>query len=134
MAALGEGQPLLMVRPIEDIFPSLSKGGFQITSPVDKRYNCIAFAAGDTDSWWWPMPDVREVAWPAGVACAETLDAFRDAFSTLGYVECRNEDFEPGVEKIAIFTDDQALPLARGPTAGWRPLDEQTRRARGHRP
>ena len=101
-----------MVKPIEEIFPELAKGGCQITSPVDKRYNCIAFAAGDTANWWWPVPpDVQEVFWPDGVRRAETLSAFRDAFASVGFTECSGEEVEPGFEKIAIFTDDQSVPL-----------------------
>ena len=101
-----------MVKPIEEAFPALAKGGFQITSPVDQRYNCIAFAAGDTANWWWPFPaNVREVFWPAGATRAETLAAFHDAFATLGFTECSAEAFQPGFEKIALFADDQAVPL-----------------------
>ena len=101
-----------MVRPIDEVFPALAKGGFQITSPVDKRYNCIAYAAGDTANWWWPIPgSVKEVYWPAGVARSETLAAFRAAFATLGFTECSSEDPEPGFEKVALFANDQAVPL-----------------------
>ncbi len=101
-----------MVRPIDEVFPALAKGGFQFTSPVDKRYNCIAHAAGDTAKWWWPLPaDVPEVYWPAGVLRAETLTAFRGAFASIGFVDCDNGDVETGIEKIAIFTNDQDVPL-----------------------
>lgn len=100
-----------MVRPIDETFPALAKGGFQITSPVDKRYNCIAFAVGDTANWWWPFPvDVPEVFWPTGVPRAETLAAFRAAFATLGYSECASEEAEAGFEKIALFAIDQGVP------------------------
>jgi hypothetical protein len=37
-----------MVTRLEQIFPALRHGGYRITSPVDKRYNCIAYALGDT--------------------------------------------------------------------------------------
>jgi hypothetical protein len=71
------------------------KGGFQITSLVDKRYNCIAYAAGDTANWWWPLPaDVTEVFWPAGAPRTETLAAFRAALASVGFVECENGDFD----------------------------------------
>lgn len=101
-----------MVKPIEEIFPALAKGDFQITSPVDKRYNCIAYAAGDLATWWWPLPaDVNEVFWPASVTRAETLSAFRDAFATLGFTICDSEELEPGFEKIVLFADKDAVPL-----------------------
>jgi hypothetical protein len=84
------------------VFPGLRGQPYQIKSPRDHRYNCIAFAAGDDRNWWWP--DVAaEDTWPAGVARAETVEACRDAFATLGYVVCDNDSLESGYEKIALF-------------------------------
>ncbi len=92
-----------MVEPsLEDVFPGLRGQRYQITSPKDQRYNCIAFAAGDDRNWWWPDA-AGEDTWPAGVARAETVDAFRDAFVTLGYVVCDDSQPEPGYEKVALF-------------------------------
>lgn len=92
-----------MVEPsLEDVFPGLRGQPYQITSPKDHRYNCIALAAGDDRAWWWPDPD-GEDTWPAGVARTETIDAFRDAFATLGYVVCDNDQLELGYEKVAFF-------------------------------
>lgn len=34
------------------LFPKLAAEGFEIVAPSTKRYNCIAFAAGDTHRWW----------------------------------------------------------------------------------
>jgi hypothetical protein len=101
-----------MVMPFEEAFPRLAQGSYRITSPSDKRYNCIAYAADDTGNWWWPLPtDVKEVFWPAGVTRAETLVAFRELFASLGFSECTQENAEPGFEKIALFANDDALPL-----------------------
>ncbi len=92
-----------MVEPtLEVVFPGLLGQPYQITSPKDYRYNCIALAAGDDRNWWWPDA-AGEDAWPAGVARAETIDAFRDAFATLGYVVCDDDQPELGYEKIAMF-------------------------------
>jgi hypothetical protein len=92
-----------MVEPsLEDVFPGLRGQPYQITSPKDHRYNCIAFAAGDHRNWWWPDA-VGEDIWPAGIARAETVEAFRDAFATVGYVVCDNDEVEPGYEKVALF-------------------------------
>jgi hypothetical protein len=92
-----------MVEPsLEDVFPGLRGLPYQIKSPRDHRYNCIAFAAGDTHSWWWPDA-AEEDFWLAGVARLETVEAFRDAFATLGYVVCNDDQHEPGYEKIALF-------------------------------
>jgi hypothetical protein len=87
---------------LEEVFPGLRGQPYQITSPKDDRYNCIALAAGDDHNWWWPDA-AGEDAWPAGVARAETVDAFRDAFAALGYVVCDDDQPEPGCEKVALF-------------------------------
>lgn len=89
----------------------MAKGGFRDTSPVDKKYNCIAYAAGDLAHWWWPFPmNVPEVYWPPGVAREESLDAFRAVFVRLGYVECARDELETGFEKIALFVDEHGIP------------------------
>jgi hypothetical protein len=68
-----------MLEPnLEDVFPGLRGQPYQIASPRDHRYNCIAFAAGDEGNWWWPDA-AEEDTWPSGVARAETVEAFRDA-------------------------------------------------------
>jgi len=88
-----------MVEPrLEDIFPALRGQPFQITSPRDGRYNCIAYAAGDNRNWWWP--DIAEEDyWPAGVARLETMSAFQEAFAALGYVVADHDQLEAGFEK-----------------------------------
>lgn len=94
-----------MVEPIEAIFPGLRNSAFRVTSPATRDYNCIAWAAGDTTRWWWPVfdPDNDAIFWPAGVALEDTLGAFAAAFATLGYSPCADEKPEPGFEKIALF-------------------------------
>jgi hypothetical protein len=56
------------------------------------------------------MVNPLEEAFP-GLARAETLAAFREAFVSLGYVECRGDDLETGFEKIALFAKYQGIPL-----------------------
>lgn len=41
--------------------------------------------------------------WPSGVVRAETIPAFIEAFSTLGYEICDSEELEQGREKVAIY-------------------------------
>lgn len=92
-----------MVEPsLEDIFPGLRGQAYQIKSPKDDSYNCIAFAAGDVQAWWWPDA-AGEDSWPAGATRTETVEAFRDAFTTLGYSVCDDEQIEVDYEKIALF-------------------------------
>lgn len=83
-------------------FPALQASEHLVTSPEDRSYNCIAWAAGDSSRWWWPDPE--EVAyWPASVERAETTASFVAAFSLLGYAVCPTSDLEPGLEKVALY-------------------------------
>jgi len=91
-----------MVEHIERAFPALRDSPFQVTSPRDRRYNCIAWAAGTATEWWWP--DGHGGAhWPADAPRVQTIEAFRLAFATLGYVPCDDERVEAGYEKVALF-------------------------------
>ena len=107
---MGEGQRAAMVNHLETIFPGLAKGDYAVSRAPSKRYNCVAWAAADTDNWWWPGPNPEVEHWPAGVIRAETLDAFREAFASLAYVVCHGEELEPGFEKIALFAGEQGDP------------------------
>jgi hypothetical protein len=94
-----------MVGFIEQVFPGLRGPGYQVTSPQNDTYNCIAWAAGDTNNWWWPdEPDKPDSShWPPSVPRLETLESFRQAFATLGYAVCDNDRPEAGYEKVALF-------------------------------
>ncbi len=83
-------------------FPQLMAKGFAVTSPSDPLYNCIAWAANDTGTWWEPGEDGY---WPEGVVREATLVAFVQAFATLGFSCCPSGDFEAGFEKVAIYAD-----------------------------
>ena len=101
-----------MVNVIEILFPQLAGGGYTITSPATRKYNCIAWAAGDATQWWWPVAAAapQRTHWPEGVARQETVEAFRLAFVTLGYEICAGEQVEQGFEKVAIFADAVGAP------------------------
>lgn len=85
-------------------FPNLRHSGYEITSPEDRGYNCIAWAAGVTDAWWWPDP--WEIGyWPNGVPREETIQAFIQAFGTRGYTPCEDDSLEAAFEKIALYAN-----------------------------
>ena len=103
----------------ETAFPSLTSSYYRITSPESPDYNCIAWAAGTDDRWWWP--DRQYTAyWPDGAPREETLEAFIQAYSLAGYVPCDTSDFESGSERIAIYTAEDGKPThaARQTQAG----------------
>jgi hypothetical protein len=80
--------------------PNLNAQNHSITSPVARRYNCIAWAAGNDSLWWWP---VGPYYWPPGVPKQETIAAFILAYGTMGYTPCRDGTLEVGIEKVAIY-------------------------------
>lgn len=92
---------------MDEQFPMLAAEGYAATSPESVEYNCVAWAAGDTTRWWWP--DAMELGyWPTSVPRQPTLNAFKQAFSLLGYVEAQSADAESAIEKIAIYARGDA--------------------------
>jgi hypothetical protein len=81
-------------------FPSLLSDHYRLTSPIADDYNCIAWAADDTQRWWWPSEDGF---WPDGLPLLDTLDNFIEAFALEGYVPCDNGDLEAGYEKVVMY-------------------------------
>jgi hypothetical protein len=102
---------------MRESLPRLTPENYRVTSPAAWEYNCIAWAAGVTDAWWWPVPGRY---WPADVPREESLAAFVAAFASLGYAPCATADLEPGVEKVAIYAVG-ATPAhaARRLPSGW---------------
>lgn len=86
----------------EECWPFLVSEGYVQTSDETTIYNCIAFAAGVTQEWWWP-DDEGVGKWPDGVPRMETIECFVQAYGTLGYEICENDDLEDGFEKVAIY-------------------------------
>ena len=109
----------LVSMSLESAFPRLRVTGYAITSPATEEYNCIAWAAGVNDRWWWPDPS-GTAYWPDHAPREVTIDAFVTVFSAFGFEPCPNEVLEPGVEKIAIYVNAQGEPthIARQLSSG----------------
>jgi hypothetical protein len=90
------------MNPLEVVFPELAGTAYRVTSPADNGYNCIAWAAGEADRWWWPDP-LGVSYWPDGVPRAETLEAFAAAYAAVGFVPASDDSFQPEVEKVAVY-------------------------------
>lgn len=105
--------------PIEEIeqdFPGLEKCEWSITSEADASeaddgYNCVAWAVHDTQQFWDPgLIGVRGYYWLPGVPRGDSLNSWIRAFEMNSYKVCENGQPEPGVEKIAIYVDDNNIP------------------------
>jgi len=63
--------------------PRLTATNYRATSPATPEYNCVAWAAGDTQHWWQPG-----VYWPLPVAIHDFgIEGLVRAFQQLGFEE-----------------------------------------------
>src|SRR6266540_4162673 len=85
---------------IEAAFPNLQSCSWEITSEPDEKYNCIAWAIGQSKRPWWPN---EYGFWPEGVPPEETIEAFVAALQTVGFAIASDASVENGCEKIALF-------------------------------
>lgn len=90
-------------------FPNSIAEPFHITSSFTQIYNCIAWAFGDNTKWYWPDPS-HIYYWPPGINRTIELDAFIELYALIGYEVCENGDLVEGVEKIAVFTNNDGIP------------------------
>lgn len=91
-------------------FPNLLGQAFTVTNDLPQeidQYNCIAWAAEDKQNKWWP---VGNVYWPPSATKAETIQAFAEAYATLGYKHVDNSSHETGRQKIALYVDANNIP------------------------
>ena len=88
-----------MTDVLSEIFPKLSGGNFRVTSPKDAAYNCVAWAAGETNAWW----DHLDGYWPENIKRGGAVTAYVDVFVSLGFEQCATSEYEPGFEKVAVF-------------------------------
>jgi hypothetical protein len=80
-------------------FPRLMPENYRPTSLAAIDYNCVAWAAGDTENWWQPG-----VFWPTQKLPDDFgISAPEDAFKTLGFEPCDDDRPELGVEKVALY-------------------------------
>lgn len=93
---------------LEEDCPSLKTSPYDVKSPYDPAYNCIAFAVGDLTQFWDDigLPKgvrVKGYYWPDGALSADTLDGWMSVFAIHGYSETDDSRLEPDYEKVAIY-------------------------------
>lgn len=105
-----------LLRSRED-FGNVRQDNFKCTSDptrdIDEKYNCIAWAVGKKDAWWWPKKQFGYY-WPKGLPYEplnkETVENFVKAFETEGFKRCDNHKLENGFEKVAIYVNNLNVP------------------------
>ena len=98
---------LLARRELEQKFPNLRGARWVIRSPFDRNYNCHAWGVCESRVRWEPSPDDY---WPPGLRTGDvfadyTLNSFVRAYSSVGFCECPDGQYEFGFQKIAIYSE-----------------------------
>jgi hypothetical protein len=101
----------MSIQDIEAAFPAIVGTSYSEESPVTDIYNCIAFAFGDHENWWWPRQRYGNY-WPPGFSVSDSVDVLMAIFEVHGYSECDNPEFEEGFEKVAIYSVDLRIKHA----------------------
>ncbi len=94
---------------IPDHFPNTVDDPLIITSPITNDYNCIAWAFGSSDLWFWPDNE-GYTYWPNQIKRECTEEAFVNLYELIGYEICSDGSFEEGKEKIVIYLNSQGIP------------------------
>ncbi|MEG3925393.1 MULTISPECIES: DUF7689 domain-containing protein [unclassified Microcoleus] len=68
----------------------MSRTDYPVTSPKSQEYNCFASASEEDDRWWQPIPG-EQFYLPDGVPQEEILEAYIQAYQTLGYEICKGD-------------------------------------------
>lgn len=90
------------------VFPGLGLDEhFDVTSPEDPSYNCIAWAYQIKGRWMWPpagdpAPLDAVTFWPDENS-SDDVEEFVNAFRMKGYEKCDDAGFEDGYRKIALY-------------------------------
>lgn len=114
------------VRQILKLFPLLEKDEqFKITSPINRNYNCLAWANGWNNRWMWPNvdnhPPEDDEYWPEGIPNNRKPETFVSAFQVHDFDLCESPTLETGFEKIALYKssyDNLATHAARQLSSG----------------
>jgi len=86
-------------KQIHNHFPNLKKGeNFTFTSLQTEDYNCVAWAC-DVDDEWIQFYEERKLV--------INVDRYIQHFSNLGYTITENRALVAGVQKIAIYKDNE---------------------------
>lgn len=97
--------------------PRLRADNYRETSPPTWTYNCVAWAAGVVDAWWWPIVGRF---WPESIPREETVTAFLQAFALLGYQTGHSVSLDSDIEKVALYAEGKTpTHAARQLPEGW---------------
>ena len=73
-------------------FPNLRYEGCNVVEPPSERYNCIAYAGGDTSRWW---DHNQRNYWPAYATRSNSIDSLIEVFIGIRFEICDDSRAEP---------------------------------------
>ena len=96
-------------KDIAKLFPGLQYDShFEVTSPEDSNYNCIAWAYQIKNRWMWPPAGVPTgvldavTYWPDDETQEADVREFIKAFEQKGYKVCDNADLGECEPEVAV--------------------------------
>ena len=100
-------------------FPRLAREAYQIVGEPTRRFNCIAYAAGDTNEWWEPTGGRY---WPDHATRTQRIEGLVEVFGGLDYEQCGDSGLEAGYEKVALYETHGGFTHAalQTPNGRWR--------------
>ena len=104
---------------LANTFPNLASEGFAVVDQPSRRYNCIAYAAGDTNNWWWPDGTSY---WPEWATQTDRMESLQEAFAGQGYERCDDGSTESGYQKVALYdlSGEMRHAALQMPNGSWR--------------
>jgi hypothetical protein len=99
------------IQDLEAALPGLVGTGWSEESIATDIYNCIAFAFGDTQNWWWPGKGFGRY-WPPGFPNDDSVVTLVKIFGAHGYFVCDSQEPESGYEKVVIYARDGKIKHA----------------------
>lgn len=99
----GVAAALRLIRPLDG-------SSWKPQSSRSLSYNCFAWAARESNFWVEPPGTAPWACWPNDLPEWDTVDNYVRAYAKLDFEECDTADLEPGLEKIAIFADEEGAP------------------------
>jgi hypothetical protein len=100
---------------VPSVFENIKPEDFDCKSDRDIKYNCIAWAVGKTNKFWWPIDDPNlNYWWPISLQRVqldeEKVEHFVEAFRTEGFRRCWSGRPSRRYEKIALFVTHDGKP------------------------
>lgn len=92
-------------------FPNLREEDYDKRSEQTDAYNCIAYAMGDEQKYWWPTPRYG-CYWPPGFERSNDLPVVIKICEVFGYRQCATGEHEQGYEKIALYENEEGVQHA----------------------